>query len=142
MAMLAPNKAGRATLVGFFRERELTVMGKDQKKLDEMRETIRANGGHVTMQPTCTNFAIVCDAQILRVKTLMKTNKYNFVHWQWLERCLEYGKCLPFRQDDMIQAKADFRLEEQEQEQEEEEEDEEKAEEQNCCQLQPGGCPK
>ena len=136
-----PNNAGTATLAGFLRDREVTVMGKDEKKLDEMRLKIRANGGYVTMYPTSTNFAVVCDSQIYKVKVLMQKKKHNFVYWQWLERCLKYGKCFPFRDEDMIQAKPGFRLEDQKEEEEDEEEDEKKAEEHNCCWCQPGGCP-
>ena len=110
-------------------------------ELDEMRLKIRANGGYATMYPTSTNFAVVCDRQIYKVNVLMQRKKHNFVYWQWLERCLEHGKCFPFRDQDMIQAKPGFRLEDQKEEEEDEEEDEKKAEEHNCCWCQPGGCP-
>lgn len=66
--------------------------GKNYPSIEELEILVLEHGGNIVKNPGPTTFAVIVGDISFRVKTIVNSNKYNFVRIDWLTRALEGGK--------------------------------------------------
>ncbi|KAG8188782.1 hypothetical protein JTE90_009176 [Oedothorax gibbosus] len=85
-----------------FKDKEICIIFSSLKKKQEIEKQIVKHGGKFVQNPGRNTYCVVCDTVTAKVKNVMRTDKYNIVKSDWIEKCVDSKKLLSWVPTDLL----------------------------------------
>ncbi|XP_055945641.1 DNA ligase 4-like [Argiope bruennichi] len=87
-----------------FKDKEICVIFASLERKQAMEKLIVQHGGKCVQNPGNNTFCVVCDKTTVKVKNIIKTDMYDVVKCEWIDKCIQNQRLLSWIPDDLIHA--------------------------------------